>query len=389
MQIEIIRDVQAFEALRSDWDALLEKSASTSVFLTWEWLFSWWGHFRNQRSLWILLARDETSGALLGIAPLCRRTTRLGHLLPLRKIEFLGSEKVASDFLDFILAPGTENEVLNAWFEHLGTLRDWDWFEFSALAETSLLHERLKKLSGTDGRILEKNAIVCPYIPLPADEKVFFSSLSPKMRHNLKHQYKRLSSEYPIRFASTQDPTRLSEDIDRVFHLHNARYDQKANRQHVSNFNGETLKLFHNEVAAGFLSRGWLELYFLFVGEEAIGCIYGFHFKKTFCAYQTGFNPDWAKWSPGYILFEYAIRSCFISKAHEFHFLRGQEAYKAKWAKTAKHLKTPLWFNLTLRGFFYEKSLSLKKSVKTLLLKSGWLKTKPDEPAYDLPVSKK
>ena len=42
LMVEIIDDVAAFERLRPEWTRLLQASAADSLFLTWEWLFTWW-----------------------------------------------------------------------------------------------------------------------------------------------------------------------------------------------------------------------------------------------------------------------------------------------------------------------------------------------------------
>src|SRR4051794_4032457 len=54
-----------------EWDALLAKSDSDVVFLTWQWQRVWWKHFgaSDNCTLQLLVIRDDR-GALLGIAPL-------------------------------------------------------------------------------------------------------------------------------------------------------------------------------------------------------------------------------------------------------------------------------------------------------------------------------
>ena len=65
--IELIQDAQSFELLREEWEALLQASAANGLFLTWEWLATWWKHFSVERELFVLTAR--ASGELMAIAP--------------------------------------------------------------------------------------------------------------------------------------------------------------------------------------------------------------------------------------------------------------------------------------------------------------------------------
>ena len=112
-------------------------------FLTWEWLYYWWKYFKNDTTrLYILLARDENSGQIVGIAPLCIQKIRDSAL----KIKFLGTEKVASDFLNFIINPDYESEIVTAILHYLYCQSaTWDLIEISDLEENSslkrLIHE--------------------------------------------------------------------------------------------------------------------------------------------------------------------------------------------------------------------------------------------------------
>jgi len=59
MELEVVQDINRFNELGEEWDGLLERSSSKSIFLTWEWLFYWWMHFKNNKELLILLIKDE------------------------------------------------------------------------------------------------------------------------------------------------------------------------------------------------------------------------------------------------------------------------------------------------------------------------------------------
>ena len=50
-RIETITDSAGFHAMREEWAELLESSTSDCVFLTWEWLHTWWKHLGAGRQL--------------------------------------------------------------------------------------------------------------------------------------------------------------------------------------------------------------------------------------------------------------------------------------------------------------------------------------------------
>ena len=76
MPIEIVKTEKQFFALREQWDDLLSHSAVDTVFLTWDWLWSWWQSYAQPGDdLHIILMRN-TAGTITGIVPLFLRERR-------------------------------------------------------------------------------------------------------------------------------------------------------------------------------------------------------------------------------------------------------------------------------------------------------------------------
>ena len=143
--IETIEDAAGFEKLRDEWDTLLETSASNCFFLTWEWLYPWWKHLSGDRTLRIVTLRS--GGELVAIAPLASRPRRLARLVPFRSLEFIGADRVCSDYLDLIIKRGREPEALAALAEYLS--REKLMIEMANVKSKSLATELTVELSGT------------------------------------------------------------------------------------------------------------------------------------------------------------------------------------------------------------------------------------------------
>src|SRR5712691_3966287 len=109
MIVKLIGTAEEFFKLRDEWNALLESSASPCVFLTHEWLSTWWKHLSEGRKLAILSAR--AGGKLIGILPLTIRAPQYARMIP-RVAEFIGSGVIGSDYLDAIIERGRECDVL-------------------------------------------------------------------------------------------------------------------------------------------------------------------------------------------------------------------------------------------------------------------------------------
>src|ERR1700675_1871813 len=104
MEIQWIENTSGFDGLRGEWNRLLADSASDGVFLTWEWLRTWWSPLAERRQLRIVAVRR--GGERIALAPLAVRPGSLRRLFPFRVFEFLGSGTSGSDYLDLIVRKG-------------------------------------------------------------------------------------------------------------------------------------------------------------------------------------------------------------------------------------------------------------------------------------------
>ena len=76
--VEVINDLHVFADLRQEWTRLLDSRRSSCLFLTWEWLHTWWRHLGADRRLHLLLVRSEDK--LVALAPFALSPRfRFGH----------------------------------------------------------------------------------------------------------------------------------------------------------------------------------------------------------------------------------------------------------------------------------------------------------------------
>src|SRR5438874_11297400 len=104
LQVRVIEQNEDFATLGEQWNSLLARSTANTVFLTWEWLYSWWQHFGERRQLSIMLA--EQDGKLVGIARLFIESSRVKGLIPMQSLQWLGTGGWGSEYLDLIAGTG-------------------------------------------------------------------------------------------------------------------------------------------------------------------------------------------------------------------------------------------------------------------------------------------
>jgi len=98
LKIREIRTEDEFQALHKIWNSLLSKSNDDDIFLTWEWISTWWKYYGNEHQLLVMVAEKEEE--IISIAPLmCSEYSILG--VNLKEIGFIGTPD--SDYNGFIL----------------------------------------------------------------------------------------------------------------------------------------------------------------------------------------------------------------------------------------------------------------------------------------------
>ncbi len=353
-----------FYALRSAWNDLLLKSRSNNLFLTWEWLYNWWETFGSHNELRILQVRENEN--LIGIAPFFVTGNRDGGR---KQINFLGSQRVGSDYLDLILLKGQEQETLSAIFDYLLADRNSrPVMNLTDIPENSRCIDLIKNNYRDRFYILRKDHTLCPYITLPESYEAFLKSLSSNMRYNIRRKRRRFENKFKGEFVIIRKKSELDRSIGELIRLNIGRMEMK---KITSPFCDKGVSEFHRRIIPAFFDRGWLRLCFLKVGNDLIACLYVFKYEGKYYYYQIGFDPAWEGISPGTLLFSYCIEHAILEGMREFDLLQGRERYKFSWTRhVRKNMKLKL-YNKTLsnRALYLGENLKLivKSRIKGLL----------------------
>jgi CelD/BcsL family acetyltransferase involved in cellulose biosynthesis len=360
LTVDQITDVEAFEALREEWDELLAASDSSCVFLTWEWLYTWWKHLRENRKLCILAVRRGSE--LVALAPLAQRPRRL--TCPFSVLEFLGSGFVGSDYLDFIVRKGAEDQASQALISHLAKER-------VPLKLTNLNRGQniaADVLAGLPGwTTTEARTNICPFISLDgATWASYLTSLSAAHRYNFNRKWRSLNRDYDVRFQQVRTEAECRAAIDGLIGQHNTRWRARGGS---TAFHTTELVAFHREWGAIALERGWLRFYVLRLNEQPAACLYGFRFGGTFYFYQSSFDAAFTQSSVGLITMGLAIQCAIGEGAAEFDLLHGSEAYKSHWSRESRDLGRLESFPPGGAGSLYRLSLELGRFVRRMTKK--------------------
>ena len=96
ISIEVLTGDDAFYALKDEWNVLLNNSSADSIFLTREWISTWWKFFNKKTDPWIITARHTETKQLIGIAPLAIKKIRTITSLYDQTLIFMGNREFNS-----------------------------------------------------------------------------------------------------------------------------------------------------------------------------------------------------------------------------------------------------------------------------------------------------
>lgn len=327
VDVQEIGDFAALTAKHAeDWRRIAGESPAATVFQTWEWTEAWWRHCASSHRLRALVFREN--GEVVGFAPLTG--SRLPS--PLRTLRLAGTGP--SDYLDMLALPGWESVVASAFVAYLREhSRRWDWLDLQQIRPGAAA-DTLCDAAARD-RVEVWQGETCPYLPLiPGDWEGVRKSLGKKLRQNIGYYGRALEKQYMVEYRMANHET-LADDLDAFFFLHQKRWNK---RWLPGAFASRQTRKFHEAAARNLLDAGMLRLHTLSLDGTIQAALYCFHKDDRTCYYLSGFEPEMSRLSIGTVLTAHAIRHAAEKDgAHEFDFLRGNEAYKYRWGAIDRH----------------------------------------------------
>ncbi len=326
------RQWDQLESIRVIWSNLVAQIPGLSVFLTPEWMFSWWRAYGENKDLCVLLFTDSQAG-VVGIAPLYRERQNFLGFADLRVLRFIGDGSADSDDLDFIVKPGYAAAVATASLNWMNRT-PWDVCQFNALSSKSeviaLLEDELQ------GRGWTRAISHRPFtrVSLPETWALYLKQLSAKERQKTGIRLRRLQSRYKVSFRSCERPDELHAFLETLYALHQKRWEARGE---PGSFSMTERRTFYEEMTRALLFRGWLGLWVLEMDNVPVAAQIGMHYRDGFYSLQEGFDPAYASDSVGYVLRSLVLRECIENGVRFYDFLYGDQESKQRWGADVGH----------------------------------------------------
>ncbi len=353
----LITNEDDFLALEQEWKALLPQTRADNIFLTWEWVSTWWKVFGEGKQPHILTFRDETR--LVGILPCYIRNRPLLRLAKIRELRFIGTgESVRSEYLDLICLPGHREECLELLEGFLSRDRDWDIAVFTDLPEDSLLGSFL------DDRFPAREIInrePCYFVKVPAKFETYLKGIDSRMRRNIRNRRRNLERDFRVEYHRLNREENLDEWMEEFKRLHAARLEERGL---PSKFADPIYQRFHDRLSRIFYDSGLLFAADLRLDGKTVAARYNFNYRGKVYDYQTGFEPKFGRQGVMQALISYMIEDCGREEIGKFDFLAGSENYKRHFSNSQTTISSHRIINNTFQGQLYGSAHRLKSRIR-------------------------
>lgn len=323
---EIVTEIGEVKALASEWRPLAEVRGN--AFVTPEWFLAWLRRCGEGWEPRVAVIRTA-DGALRGILPLVGSNS--GRRPRLRSCP--------GDLFHPVAAARDEEAVAIAAAPAVAPRRR---------GPRSLLLENVEAGGGWWQALAEASPAplatvqraesALPFVEVAGlswDE--YLAGRSRQLRSQLGRKLRSLRREHPVEFRRTRRSGEVARDLETLFKLHDARW---AGRPGSSALADPTIRAFHLEFATAALERGWLRLSVMEVDGEPVAVLYGWLIGGRWSYYQAGFDPAWARHSPGFLLLAETIREAIEDESIEYDMLLGEEAFKSRFATSSRAVQT-------------------------------------------------
>ncbi len=318
LSVEVVTQRHGLDRHQVAWNHLLSVSPEGDVFQSYEWLSSWLDAFWRDKPLSFFFVWE--GDALRAVAPLVqdRESTMCcgaGLALP-----------VNSHGACNILHDGDPESVLRAIIEHLrfeGAPVRMNLGYIRSDSDTVVALRRLIPEYGLWSFSRDKGA--WPIARLSKTWDDYLDSRSPRVRHELRRKEARARREANVAFRVITDEPSLADTMEHIVGIEERSWKAPEGLTITA---VEESRSFYATLTRRAARGGRLRIYLLYIDGEPVGHICGLTTNGEFQALTTSYDQAYARFSPGALMFGYALRDAFASGVEVFDFLSGESRWK-------------------------------------------------------------
>lgn len=296
--VDVCRIADIDAKRRSDWDDLLRRSLEPNAYLSANFTLNALAHFDPDTDPLLLFIRNRTTSAnnLMGLAVFTeRKATR--HF----PLTTLSNYRSKHTFLSGILVDQAHaRDVLAALISYLASpKRHWSCIEFSTIYGNGPLFDTLVDAVRAQGLspVLSSSTRRATLSMSELHDQYAQQTLGNKRFNEFKRQQRRLHEQGGVRWrAVVGHGEAIASAAARFLHLENLGWKRTAGTSLASSPNE---RAFFDGLCRGATEHNPIFFGELLLGDKVIASSCNLLSGRSGFAFKIGWDPDWAKFSPG------------------------------------------------------------------------------------------
>lgn len=330
-EVRLVDEQRDFEALRPQWNALLQGCAHRSVFLTHEWFDAAWQWRRLKSELRILCAyRGDELAALLPL--LLERGDG-----PVRRLEFLTVPD--TQFCDLIVRDEDRLAAVQAFADALRRRRgDWDVLRLRYLPERSVATGSFLEALRERGCVAAVTAAAAnAFVALDSTWDHYYAtrSRSLKKANNLAVNRLKKAGEIAVEWLApgTGDAPAVERIVDTVTGISRRSWKTETG----NSLDSAGPQAFIRRLSRTAHEKGWLSVWLLTLDGKPLAMEYQLVADGAAYALRSDFDAECERMqiSPGSHLSRHLLEQLFGKGLKRYLMGPGNNAYKYRWTEQA------------------------------------------------------
>ncbi|HQU83307.1 MAG TPA: GNAT family N-acetyltransferase [Pyrinomonadaceae bacterium] len=314
----LVGGLEIIEKISAEWIELCEEGASNEPFFRPEWFRALVKNFENE----ILLVTVRKNGKLKAVLPLAKKKDSL-HGVPVVKLGAIFNLQSQRFDLVHTADESEKDEILKAIWCEIKRQKGWNVFETRLTYKTSWLSDLLKIAESENYKTGVWEMDSAPFVSLPEGENKsvlienYFKGLSKNRRKLLSKNLRHLQEIGKVEFCVTHGFSK--ELVEKYFALEAQSWKARAGTDVNSD---EKIKNLHEDFARECAVQNVLFIHELKLDGKTIAMYLsiGFDAKRTI-GWKMSFDENYARFSPGNVLFKEVLSECMRRNSTELDML--------------------------------------------------------------------
>lgn len=330
LSTSVLRTRDELKGAIPSWYTLLEHCSAPTPFLSPEWIMTWLDVVAPDASILTITVYDGTR--LIGVAPFYIGGIKIANTMTFPCLRVLGDRESSSEYLDIVVDPDREDEVISVMARTLSAelpASSFVWIPYADVGGGAAA--RLQRLLGGAFRHPASREFSYYRVPLPCSCADYVKALGSRQRNNLRRYTKRLQSKGVLTLTNLVDTHDTAGILEILYSLHGERWRAQGEQ---GAFERKPAFARFIEAYTEVARRESVAALCLWLNDEPVAIRFGYINGETMYEIQAGFRPAYN--GSGIVAMHRAIEYCIERGLAAYDFLAYAGEYKMRMGAEAR-----------------------------------------------------